>query len=191
VPFAKSDKIGRIADWNATSDNASVAGDRGRGGRSGRGGRDGGAQSYGAGAAASTFAYFHGDDEATFSVVDNAKAAPRGRGGLASFSRGRGRGGARGGARGAAPTRGGARGTGRGGVAARGGAARRGGWKDWDKVSAEWRVHDAWEARHRGGVEMRAREAWTCICARLCARSASLLDPLAHMADPCAAATRA
>lgn len=148
VSRLQSDKIGRIADWNAgasTSDGRgpygddSAAGQRGgRGGaRGGRAGRDA-PQSYGAGGA-NAFAYFHGDDEASFSVVDNTRTTGAKRGGLSGFSRG-GRGGARGGAA-ATAGRGGARGgmqarnmRGRGGVGgARGG--RRYGFKDWDKVS--------------------------------------------------------
>ena len=121
-------------------------------------------QVYGAGTS-SLFSYQHGEDEASFSVVDNTRttAKPRGafgRGGGTIF-RGRG---ARGGA-GATPGRGGAAG-GRGGFNARGGrdqrfdsrggrgggrgGNRRFGWKDWDKpqrnrdasvnIKAEWKM---------------------------------------------------
>ncbi|PWN18520.1 translation initiation factor eIF-3, subunit D [Microstroma glucosiphilum] len=142
APFSKSDKIGRIADWNAASSGTGRDGDAGMGGgqRGGRQGRRDGPQAYGSGAS-NAFAYFHGDDEATFSVVDNTKTPSRGRGGLTAMGRG-GRGGARGGAAGgrgglangrAGAQRGG-RGGMRGGAAPRGGGgARRGGYRDWDK----------------------------------------------------------
>jgi translation initiation factor 3 subunit D len=131
APYSKSDKLGRFADWNDLSgDNRqtsvglpSAQTIRG-GGPGGRGRRDN--QAFGSGTA-SAFAYFHVEDESTFSLVDN-KAAPPRRGG--AFTRGRGN------------TRGGAynnpRGAQRGGrgFPARGqrGGARRG-WRDWDKVS--------------------------------------------------------
>ncbi|PWN25161.1 translation initiation factor eIF-3, subunit D [Jaminaea rosea] len=158
APFSKSDKIGRIADWNASSAGGATAIGGGRDGddrsarnaaqgAGGRGGRREGPAAYGSGAS-NAFAYFHADDEATFSVVDNTRSqSTRGRGGLASMSRGGGgggRGGRGGGAAGGAKgAMGGARG-GRGGAAAggnqrnqgfasRGGGARRGGYRDWDK----------------------------------------------------------
>ena len=133
APYAKTDKIGRIADWNAGSaQSVEQQGAAGRGGRQGRG-RD--VQQNFGGAAANAFAYFHGEDEASFSVVDNTRAAASRRGGLSAMTRGA-RGGARGGAAGArgGAARGGAApraARGRGGAAARGG--RRFGWKDWDK----------------------------------------------------------
>lgn len=155
APFSKSDKIGRIADWNAAS--AGAAGGRdgddrlgGQGARGARPGRRDGPQAYGSGAS-NAFAYFHGDDEATFSVVDNTRTAGSKRGGgLASLSRG-GAGGGRGGRGGAAGARGGmAAGRAPGGIVGgrggrggaqraggfaggRGGGARRGGYRDWDK----------------------------------------------------------
>ncbi|PWZ03325.1 putative eukaryotic translation initiation factor 3 subunit 7 [Testicularia cyperi] len=135
-PYAKSDKVGRIADWN----NASASNDaqNQRGGRSGRG-RDV-QQNFGTSGAASAFAYFHGDDEASFSVVDNTRTASSRRGGLGQMSQRGGRGG-RGGAAGAG-ARGGSRfGAGAGGRGARGGRGGRGGgrgggrfgYRDWDK----------------------------------------------------------
>jgi translation initiation factor 3 subunit D len=93
-----------------------------------------GPQAYGAGTA-NSFAYFHVEDEASFSLVDNKVGVAR-RGGPGGPSRGRG------GARGALGQRGGTlRGSFRGnsypsnrpGANARGGV-RRPGWRDWDKV---------------------------------------------------------
>lgn len=110
------------------------------------------------------FSYQHGEDEGSFSVVDNTKTAAKPRG---AFGRGggtifRGRGGARGAATttgrgGATAGRGGARaGTGRDAGrfdsrGARGGrGGRRFGWKDWDKpqrnrdssvaIKPEWKI---------------------------------------------------
>ena len=91
APYSKSDKLGRFADWNDISgDNRGAAvglpstqTQRG-GGPSGRGRRDGN-QAFGSGTA-SAFAYFHVEDESSFSLVDN-KAAPPRRGG---FTRARG-----------------------------------------------------------------------------------------------------
>ncbi|KAJ7044885.1 eukaryotic translation initiation factor 3 subunit D [Mycena alexandri] len=148
APYSKSDKLGRFADWNdsqASGDNRPSnqgggggggnqnqggGGQGGRGGAGGRRGRDGG-QAFGSGTA-SAFAYFHVEDESSFSLVDNKAAPPRRGGGF----------GARGG-------RGGARGTynnnrggynnnrgGRGGFNPRGGNNQRGGrrgWRDWEK----------------------------------------------------------
>ncbi|CAO1627949.1 unnamed protein product [Jaminaea pallidilutea] len=154
APFSKSDKIGKVADWNAASSARNDGDDRSQmgGARNARMGRRDGPQAYGSGAA-NTFAYFHGDDEATFSVVDNTRsAAGRGRGGLANMGRGgaggrggRGGPGGRGGfagrgnsaslgLRGGRPG-GGQRGGGYGGGGGRGGfgGARRGGYRDWDK----------------------------------------------------------
>ncbi|CAK5275110.1 unnamed protein product [Mycena citricolor] len=136
APYSKSDKLGRFADWNdSSSENRQTASglpqtQNARGGAAGRR-RDGG-QAFGSGTA-SAFAYFHVEDESSFSLVDNKTAAPR-RG--MGFLRG-GRGGQRGGSaynnnsRGGAGQRGG-RGFSSGrGSAQRGG--RRGGWRDWDK----------------------------------------------------------
>ncbi|KAL0950124.1 hypothetical protein HGRIS_010120 [Hohenbuehelia grisea] len=149
APYSKSDKLGRFADWNdlSTDNRQNVAGlpaaANARGGAPGR--RRDGAQAFGSGTA-SAFAYFHVEDESSFSLVDN-KATPARRGG--GFSRGRGgaRGGASYGARGA--PRGG-----RGGGNQRGGnfnqRGGRRGWRDWDKntrtressvvISPQWSV---------------------------------------------------
>lgn len=170
APFSKSDKIGRIVDWNANTsgiggrDGDDRSGGPGQGPRGTRQGRREGPQSYGSGAS-NAFAYFHGDDEATFSVVDNNRTAGSKRGGgLASLSRGgaagarAGRGGTAGGVRsamapgrapvGARGARGGGQRPGVGFVGGRGGGARRGGYRDWDKpqrtrepsvtVGADW-----------------------------------------------------
>jgi len=137
APYSKSDKLGRFADWNdLSSDNRqNVAGlpstQSNRGGGPGGRRRDGN-QAFGSGTA-SAFAYFHVEDESSFSLVDN-KAAPARRG--TGFNRGRG-GGARGGP--AYGARGSARGGTRGGASFRGNANNRGGpqrrgWRDWDKV---------------------------------------------------------
>ncbi|KAJ7167721.1 eukaryotic translation initiation factor 3 subunit D [Mycena filopes] len=146
APYSKSDKLGRFADWNDSADNRGPSqnqggggggqgqGGQGGGGPGGRGGgpggrrRDGG-QAFGSGTA-SAFAYFHVEDESSFSLVDN-KAAPPRRGG--AFSRG-GRGGARGtynNNRGGYNNNRGGRGFNpRGGNNQRGG---RRGWRDWEK----------------------------------------------------------
>lgn len=132
APYSKSDKLGRFADWNdASADNRqSAAGlsniQNVRGGGPGGRRRDGN-QAFGSGTA-SAFAYFHVEDESSFSLVDN-KAAPPRRGGFA-----RGRGAARGTGgynRGGVQRGRGGLNTGRGGNQ-RGG--RRGGWRDWEKV---------------------------------------------------------
>jgi translation initiation factor 3 subunit D len=131
APYSKSDKLGRFADWNdpsgdnrgATTSIPSTQNQRG-GGPGGRSRRDGN-QAFGSGTA-SAFAYFHVEDESSFSLVDN-KAAPPRRGG---FTRGRG------------PTRGntfnfrGNQRGGRGGFQANRGGQRgaRRGWRDWEKV---------------------------------------------------------
>lgn len=135
APYSKSDKLGRFADWNDISgDNrpnagaASQGGPRG-GGQGGRGRRDG-QPAFGSGAA-SAFAYFHAEDESSFSVVDNRANATRRGGAL-----GRGRGGGRGGASNRGASQRGGRGgffSGRGGGNAQRGGARRG-WKDWKEV---------------------------------------------------------
>ena len=132
APYSKSDKLGRFADWNdLSSDNRQSAvglpstQNARAGGPGGR--RREGNQAFGSGTA-SAFAYFHVEDESSFSLVDN-KAAPPRRGGGFTRGRGQSRGGY--GARGA--VRGGRGGpTGRGGVNQRGGVRR--GWRDWEKA---------------------------------------------------------
>ncbi|KAF8165707.1 translation initiation factor eIF-3 subunit D [Crassisporium funariophilum] len=153
APYSKSDKLGRFADWNdLSSDNRQNAGgppsaQNARGGGPGGRRRDGN-QAFGSGTA-SAFAYFHVEDESSFSLVDN-KAAPPRRGGGFRGGRATGRGqpfGARGAARG-----GGGRGgysNNRGGNQRGGGGGRgRGGWRDWEKnnrareasvvISSQW-----------------------------------------------------
>lgn len=132
APYSKSDKLGRFADWNdlegaartalpaAGSGNARGATKRGRE-----------QAAFGSGTA-SAFAYFHVEDEASFSLVDNKATAPR-RGGATGFGRGRG-------ARtltatankpGQRSARTGYGQTNRGTGVMRGG---RRGWRDWEKV---------------------------------------------------------
>jgi len=130
APYSKSDKLGRFADWNDLSaDNRQSTIPTALNQRGGQGGRRReGAQAFGSGTA-SAFAYFHVEDESSFSLVDNKATAPR-RG--SGFIRGRGN--ARGGATYGA-TRGSTRG--RGGFAGRGNQNQRNprrGWRDWDKV---------------------------------------------------------
>ncbi|KAI5123413.1 hypothetical protein M0805_006118 [Coniferiporia weirii] len=148
APFSKADKLGRFADWNdLTSDNRQTAAGASTGARAtGPGGRRReGPQTFGSGVA-NAFAYFHVEDEASFSLVDNKPSGPR-RGGPGGFGRGRGA------ARGAnANARGGQRGGRIGFNAGRGGAQRGGrrGWRDWEKntrtressvtISPQWQM---------------------------------------------------
>ncbi|KAL0574204.1 hypothetical protein V5O48_007745 [Marasmius crinis-equi] len=133
APYSKSDKLGRFADWNEnTTDGrqAAVGLPVTQNTRAGPGGRRrDGAQAFGSGTA-SAFAYFHVEDESSFSLVDN-KAAPARKTG--QFTRGRG--GARGGAS-SYSNRGGTQ-RGRGFTSGRGNARGGGrkGWRDWDKNS--------------------------------------------------------
>ena len=132
APYSKSDKLGRFADWNDTTSEGrqtavGLPNTRDTRGVTGRSKREG-AQAFGSGTA-SAFAYFHVEDESSFSLVDN-KAAPPRRG---AFNRGRGSG--RGGANTFA-ARGAQRGA-RGGFTSGRGTAQRGGrrgWRDWEKV---------------------------------------------------------
>lgn len=159
APYSKSDKLGRFADWNdLSSDNRQTASglpptQNARGGGPGGRRRDG-TQAFGSGTA-SAFAYFHVEDESSFSLVDN-KAAPARRG--TGFNRGRG--GMRG-TPGYVNVRGTARG-GRGGTAFRGGASQRGGpgqrrgWRDWEKACSIYiskeclsYIHDIEQSRPR------------------------------------------
>ncbi|KAK0230296.1 eukaryotic translation initiation factor 3 subunit D [Armillaria fumosa] len=112
APYSKSDKLGRFADWNAAPIPAAPQQQTKR------------TQAYGTGTA-SAFAYFHAEDEASFSLVDNTAGK--------SAVVGRGRGGARGGTRGGAGRggRGGQVQQGRGGAQGRGGGRRN--WRDWEK----------------------------------------------------------
>lgn len=133
APFSKADKLGRFADWNdLTGDSRQAGAGVASGARAtGPGGRRReGQQTFGSGVA-NAFAYFHVEDEASFSLVDNKSGPPR-RGGPGGFGRGRG------GARGASVGARGAQRGGRGGFqSGRGGAQRGGGrrgWRDWEKV---------------------------------------------------------
>ncbi|KAI0092405.1 translation initiation factor eIF-3 subunit D [Irpex rosettiformis] len=151
APYSKSDKLGRFADWNDISGDSRGAGvgalpsQSTRGGAAGRGRRDG-QPAFGSGTA-SAFAYFHAEDESSFSLVDSKTTAVR-RGGTSA----RGRGSTRG-TLGFAG-RGGAQRGGRGGFTpGRGGGGQRGarrGWRDWEKnnrtreasvaISSEWQM---------------------------------------------------
>ncbi len=133
APYSKSDKLGRFADWNDPSSdgrqtNLGLSSNQAsRGGGPGRRGRDG-QPAFGSGTA-SAFAYFHAEDESSFSLVDNKTTTTR-RGGGMNRGRGLGRGGGGYG-------RGGNNQRGRGGFfGGRGGGQRGGrrGWRDWEKV---------------------------------------------------------
>ncbi|KIM63633.1 hypothetical protein SCLCIDRAFT_116892 [Scleroderma citrinum Foug A] len=145
APFSKSDKLGRFADWNDPASDGRQApvgapAARDSRGTTGRSRREG-TQAFGSGTA-SAFAYFHVEDESSFSLVDN-KAAPPRRGN--AFARGRplGRGTATFVSRGGRGSRG-------NNFAANKGPQRGGrkGWRDWEKnnrtressvaISPEW-----------------------------------------------------
>ena len=134
APYSKSDKLGRFADWyESTGDgrNQATGLPTTQGTRSGPGrGRKEGTQTFGGGTA-SAFAYFHVEDESSFSLVDSKATAPR-RGGAMNRGGQRGRGLSnynRGGQRSGGNTRGNFQSRGGG---QRGGARR--GWREWDKV---------------------------------------------------------
>ena len=134
APYSKSDKLGRFADWyESTGDgrNQTMGLPTTQGTRSGPArGRKEGTQTFGSGTAGA-FAYFHVEDESSFSLVDSKATAPR-RGGAIGRGRAQGRGNMsynRGGQRSGGPNRGGFQQRGGG---QRGGARR--GWRDWDKV---------------------------------------------------------
>jgi translation initiation factor 3 subunit D len=148
APYSKSDKLGRFADWTEgdNRDQRGAAGPSAIGtGRGGArpGGRKDGPQAYGSGAT-NAFSYFHVEDEASFSLVDNKTGGPRRGAGNFGFQRGRGAGRGAPGGRGGANMRGMTNTYGRGGqYGARGGVGRGGnrrGWKDWEKVS-NWDLH--------------------------------------------------
>ncbi len=175
APYSKSDKLGRFADWNdISSDNRqtnvglpSTQSTRatGAGGR-----RRDGNQAFGSGTA-SAFAYFHVEDEASFSLVDNKTTAPR-RG--TGFTRGRGntRGGANYSARGAV------RGA-RGGATARGGANQRGGgrrgWRDWEKVRPS-EVSFKHDVHICGRTIALVNHPWSSHHNGICSRKSSSID---------------
>ncbi|BGP37008.1 hypothetical protein JCM10450v2_000919 [Rhodotorula kratochvilovae] len=85
APFSKNDKLGRIVDWNADGTaSAGPAGNaaggasgapQGAGQQKGKYGREP-KEAFGAGSAG-TFAYFHDEDEASFSVVAGGAAAKK------------------------------------------------------------------------------------------------------------------
>lgn len=144
TPFSKSDRIGRIADWNSFGTNAEDrSGASANPGRAARSARSAAAPSYPAGAPVNTFAYFHGEDESSFSVVDHARSAPPRRSAVSAAARG-GRGAAAGGRTGGFG-RGQSAAGGRGvrGSAGRAGAAdsrnRRPGWRDWERSQRKTR----------------------------------------------------
>ncbi|KAI0774543.1 eukaryotic translation initiation factor 3 subunit 7 [Fomes fomentarius] len=132
APYSKSDKLGRFADWNDISGdnrptNLGLSSTQVRGGGQGGRGRRDGQPAFGSGTA-SAFAYFHAEDESSFSLVDNKTGTMR-RGGPLNRGRGGGRGGG-------GYSRGGAQRGGRGGYAGGRGGGQRGGrrgWRDWEK----------------------------------------------------------
>ncbi|KAI9312551.1 eukaryotic translation initiation factor 3 subunit D [Zopfochytrium polystomum] len=153
APFSKSDRLGKIADWNAPNDFSGPGGPSSFGGSGGAAGANQestyrnprrnmrlGPEAFGTGtASAFAFSVLAADDEASFSVVDRAQStSKRGSGYGAPFgrsSRGRGgfgRGGFGFGGRGGGA--GGRGGFGAGGFAGRGGFRRRyggyGGYND-------------------------------------------------------------
>lgn len=87
APFSKNDKLGRIVDWNQDGQVGPVAGGSGPSGAPAQGGAQGGQQkggkysrepkeAFGA-QAAGQFAYFHDEDEASFSVVAGGAGAKK------------------------------------------------------------------------------------------------------------------
>ncbi|KAI7902562.1 eukaryotic translation initiation factor 3 subunit D [Cokeromyces recurvatus] len=79
TPYSKSDKLGRVADWT-NPDGQKQDNNQTTGGRQGRTGfnrfnREQ-HQAYGA-SFATAFAYFHGEDESSFSVVDNRSSGTK------------------------------------------------------------------------------------------------------------------
>ena len=134
APYSKSDKLGRFADWyEGTGDGRNPAPGllANQGTRSGpTRGRKEGTQAFGSGTA-SAFAYFHIEDESSFSLVDSkATTIRRGGGPIRGGMRGRNTSTYnRGSQSSSGPTRGGFQQRGGG---QRGGARR--GWRDWDKV---------------------------------------------------------
>ncbi|GAA5830659.1 hypothetical protein JCM11251_002552 [Rhodosporidiobolus azoricus] len=82
APFSKNDKLGRIVDWNAEGSSSgpaaggaagtSAAGARQQGGKYGREPKE----AFGA-SSAGTFAYYHDEDEASFSLVAGQAGAKK------------------------------------------------------------------------------------------------------------------
>lgn len=137
APYSKADKLGRVADWSAPEQKEKEDRQRQRAGY--RNYRDQ-YQAYGSGAS-NAFAYFHAEDEASFSVVDNRSGGGR------KLTRMGGRGARGGGSQFQRNTPGG-----RGQPAGRGApqGRRRFGWKDYDKphrtrdasvnIGPDWKV---------------------------------------------------
>lgn len=162
-PFAKHDKLTRIADWHSEGD-AGASNQR----RQQQQGRRQGREAYGA-SESNAFGYVHDEDEKSFSLVDNSsRAAARGR---SSGLRGRTTG-ARGMAGGQRPQRG--RGIGapqRGGYGTRGRGGGRGGYGGYDKpqrtrdssvaVGSEWQVVEELEFSRLNKLSMGVDEPKT------------------------------
>lgn len=173
APFAMSDPVGRIADWN------NIVG-QGTDERTRRQAQRPAAPTAFAGAAVgNAFGYTHAQDEASFSVVNNAQRPSdrttrfSTRGAARSGTRG-GRGGTKlGGAapvyntRAGAASRGGARG-GRGGRTGGGGGGR---WRDWDRpqrtrepsvnVRSAWQQVEEIEFNRLGKLSLNVRPGAT------------------------------
>lgn len=160
APFSKSDKLGRVVDWNADLAQPNVGANGYPRGNFRSQQRGQGRENYGAGQAG-TFAYFHDEDEASFNLVGGGASFSRGGGGgglLGMRGGGRGRGGNLRGTsgRGRGISDRNDRGSARGGVGRRGGQWGRGGgtWKgDWNDrnsrtrestvvVGPEWQVRE-------------------------------------------------
>lgn len=93
APFSKNDQLGKVVDWNgeASSSSAQIqfnAQPRRTGAQptAGKYGRES-KEAFGAGSAG-TFAYFHDEDEASFSLVDGSKSGALKRGAGAGGSSG-------------------------------------------------------------------------------------------------------
>ena len=127
-------------------------------------------QAYGAGAA-SSFAYQHGDDEASFSVVDSRSIQkPRTYNRLGAAARGRATAqrGTRGQLQKLGGGRGGSRATAQGGRWGQGFRGRRFGWKDYDKpqrlrdasvqIKPEWKLLEEIEFNRLSKLTLRAVE---------------------------------
>lgn len=126
-------------------------------------------QAYGAGAA-SSFAYQHGEDEASFSVVDS-RSVPKPRTYNRLGNAARGRGAAQRGMRGQFQKlggRGGSRGANQGGRWGQGFRGRRFGWKDYDKpqrlrdasvqIKPEWKMLEEIEFNRLSKLTLRVVE---------------------------------
>ena len=85
APFSKNERIGRIADWNSVGtsggDERNAASTASRSARAPRANQG---SAYGPNAGLNTFAYFHGEDESSFSVVDNSRSSATRRGAASS-----------------------------------------------------------------------------------------------------------